>query len=219
MNWQMIPSDPEIIIEWMSSLPPVGIYIFLTFSAFMENIFPPWPSDVLSVFAGFLSARGVLAFHWSLISGILGNMLGSMLMFYLGYLFQKRIRRAREDGKVHPILRRMRFLSREKMDKAHEWIVKYGLLFVIVSRFISGIRFFVSIFAGVTEMNFILFLLAFFLGVVIWSSLLVTGGYLLGDNWEEVLGWVTLYNKIVLVLLAASVIMYLGYRWRARISG
>ncbi len=209
---QQIP-DVNEIIQWMHSLPSWAIYIFLGISAFIENIFPPWPSDMLGVFSGFLSARGVISVFYTILSSVVGNLLGAIFMYYMGLLLEEHWEKLRYDGKYHPVLSRLTFLSEDNMQRAHDWIMHYGFVFVSISRFFAGIRFFVSVIAGMTRMHFTLYFIAFTIGATIWSILTVGGGYWLGDNWETLNTLLSLYNKIFFTVLLLGSSVFIVYKW------
>ena len=41
--------DVESIIQWLQSLPPLGIYAVLWFVTYIENVFPPSPSVLTTI--------------------------------------------------------------------------------------------------------------------------------------------------------------------------
>jgi membrane protein DedA with SNARE-associated domain len=86
----------------------------------------------------------------------------------------------------------------------------------LISRFSAGIRFFVSIIAGISRMNLILFTITFSIGVLVWNSILIGGGYALGENWERILDWLRVYNIIVVAVLSLLVILFVIWRIRKR---
>ena len=73
---------------------------------------------------------------------------------------------------------------------------------------------FVVVVAGLAKMNLLLFLVCFALGVSIWNVLLLGGGYLLGENWEQILVWIRVYSTVVLSVLTAAVVIYAFVRYR-----
>ncbi len=213
------------LLQWLDHLPEGGIYLALFVSHFMENLFPPWPSDSLSVLAGFLVAREVISLWYSLAAIIAGNFVGSLVMYYMGIYFLEMARRFNDwfEDRVDRTHLLKRFLdhytAEEQMKRAEYWLNRSGALLVAVSRFLAGIRYFVAIVAGMARMNILLYTVTFSLGVVVWSSLLLLGGYLLGDQWERLMEWITLYNRLFaafLALLVLSYIAYLVYRHRRR---
>lgn len=206
-------------IEWMRTLPDWGVYLFIGGSSFIENVFPPWPGDAVIVFGGFLAAHDVVGFWPSLFSSVLGNVASGVVMYFAG------VRVLQLATRVHEWIRRPRFLhewlrhqlSHEELDRARVWFERWGLGLIIVSRFLTGIRIFVIIAAGLARMRFSLFLLTFTAGVFLWNVLLTTAGYTIGENWGLVLEYIRLYSTGVMVVLGVLGGGYLAFRiWRAR---
>ena len=56
----------------------------------------------------------------------------------------------------------------------------------------------------------------FTLGVLIWNTLLLVGGYLLGDNWERIMEWLRVYNTVVIVLLLSGLAAFIWFRYLYR---
>src|SRR5215510_15434474 len=76
-------------ISWLQSLPPLGVLALMFFIAYIENIFPPSPSDVILVFAGTLIGIGVVGFAPALVVATLGSTLGFMTAYVLGRYFEQ----------------------------------------------------------------------------------------------------------------------------------
>lgn len=208
------------VVEWMRDLPEWAMYVFLCVSSMIENIFPPWPGDVPIVFAGFLAAHGVLTLSMAFAASLIGNLLSGLFMYYAGtyvVFIVYRIRlRVRRPAFVRKWLGEV--FSRKQLERTREWFVRWGAGLVIISRFLAGIRIFVVVVAGLTRMNLAIFLLAFGLGVSIWNVLLLGGGYALGENWEQILGWIKIYSTAVVSLLTIGFGSYLLWRWRKRLQ-
>ena len=63
-------------------------------------------------------------------------------------------------------------------------------------------RSFISLPAGVERMNFPKFLLLTTSGSLIWNTVFVGAGYLLGENWHRVEGYAGIFQKLVLAAVA-----------------
>lgn len=197
----------EYLIDYIKNLNEFWIYLFLIFSTYTENVFPPWPGDTFIVFAGFLIYHDVLKPLETYLVTTIGNLLGAYTMYFLGEFILKlahSVHKKLKIGWLSKILESM--ISDEQMKKAKYWFDKWGFLFVVLSRFSAGIRYFVSIIAGLTKMNFFIFSLAFFIGILIWNTLLFAGGYLLGENWSKILEWLKMYNIVIGVIILLIII-------------
>lgn len=211
----MIEQQVEEIIAYVLTLPTTGIYWFLFFSTILENLFPPWPGDTMIVLAGFLMAHHAVGPVGTTLVTLAGNMVGAYIMYFAGEGLLALARKYHASIGWNWGRKQVEELtSPESMQRTSAWFRKWGLWFVLVSRFSAGIRFFVSIVAGVSRTNLLLFSVAFAAGVLIWNSLLLYGGYALGENWRQILGWLRVYNVLVITAIALAVAGYLYYRFR-----
>ena len=214
-------TDPEAWVTYLRSWPPSGVYVFLFCSTFIENVFPPWPGDTFVVFGGFLLANRIVELLPLGLAVFAGNLVSAWVMYFLGQRILDAARRLQAKWHRPAFLtsRLSELTSEESLARTEIWFRKWGASFVIVSRFSAGIRFFVSIVAGISRMNLMLFSVCFSLGVALWYSALVAGGYALGDNWRQILGYLRIYNTVVIGLIAAGAVVFLVYRWRRRRRG
>ena len=74
-------------------------------------------------------------------------------------------------------------VSRKDVSKANDWFTKYGTWSVLIGRVIPVVRSLISIPAGFNRMNFLHFTGWTLLGSAVWNTILVSAGYLLGDQW------------------------------------
>jgi membrane protein DedA with SNARE-associated domain len=206
-----------MIYQWMETISAVYIYIFLLVSVFVENIFPPWPSDLIIVFCGILIDQGKIELTNALLSIMAGNAFGMLLMYFAG----ARMLQWLKNKDIHSHSRFMhhllRFTSVEDMEKAGVWFHKFGLIFVFLSRFFPGVRFFVSIIAGASGFPLIRYTTAFLLGSMLWSFLLLKSGSLLSDQWDEITEILNIYSKwfsyaVYAILLVFVIFLYIRSR-------
>ncbi|MCB1173746.1 MAG: DedA family protein, partial [Leptospiraceae bacterium] len=145
------------------------------------------------------------------------NLIGAWAMYFAGERVLELARRVHNSFERPQWLKRMlnELVSESAMERTRSWFQRYGLWFVTLSRFSAGIRFFVSIIAGISKMNLLAFSLAFSLGVLIWNTLLLYGGFMLGDNWMQILDILKIYNRIVISLIILALAGFGYWRWRA----
>ena len=194
------------IEEFLNEVPQSIYWVFVFLSSFIENVFPPYPGDTVTVFGGYLAGSGRLGLAELIISVFTGSISGAIFMYFTGTkvlaFFSKHVRSKTFQDLV----------SEEHLNKTHDWFSTYGVWAVLFSRFSAGIRFFVAIVAGMVKMNLMLFTLAFSFGTVVWNALLIYGGYSLGDNWAKVMEYLQVYNWAVGVIILI-VIIYFIYRF------
>ena len=186
----------------MSLIGSAG-YFGIVFLMFIENVFPPIPSEFIMPLAGFMVTQGKFSLVGIIIAGTLGSALGALPLYFLGKkLGEERLKRfADRHGKWLT-------LSREDIDKAKKWFDKYGATAVFFCRLAPGIRSFISIPAGINRMNMLSFLFFTVLGSAIWTSFLAYAGYFLGSNFREI----EEYLDVVSYIVFGSIIAL--YLWR-----
>jgi membrane protein DedA with SNARE-associated domain len=184
-------------------------YFGIALVMFIENIFPPIPSEVVMPFAGSLVAKGELTFSGVLISGTIGAVVGATAIYYLGvWLEASKIRTW--FGKYGRFL----LMSEADFDQAMATFDKNGKKMVLAGRVIPTIRSLISLPAGLEEMRVPTFLLYTSLGTVVWNIILAYGGFLLGQNWEAILAWVRRYETAIWVGLAILTVYFVYRRLR-----
>lgn len=197
------------IIDWVISVmeaigsPGVGLAVFL------ENVFPPIPSEVILPLAGFTASQGsinvVAAFIWATV----GSLAGAYFLYYLGA--------AIGANRLRKIAAWMWLVKVEDVDNALAWFDKYGKASILIGRVIPGIRSLISIPAGIDRMNPLTFGLYTLLGSSVWNALLIYCGWVLGENWHAVEGVIDQYSKVVYALVAlALVAVFIWLLRRAR---
>ena len=175
------------VAQIFDQIPNSLYWGFIFVSALIENIFPPYPGDTVTVFASSLVGNGKISFLSLTTSLYLGSMLGAIFMYFMGThvlnFFATKIKWKQFQS----------LTDKEHINKAHDWFEKYGILAIIISRFSAGIRFFVAIVAGVVKMNIFIFSLAFTIGTILWNAVLIYFGYALGKNWSDILNMIKGY--------------------------
>ena len=106
-------------------------------------------------------------------------------------------------------------MSKDEIDKAEAWFNKYGEWAVFIGRLLPVVRTFISIPAGLARMNIWRFSLYTFAGSFIWSLGLAYGGYLLGENWEDLRSVMRPFDIPILVALVAAAGWFFLRRIRA----
>ncbi|MDQ4121111.1 MAG: DedA family protein [Acidobacteriota bacterium] len=187
------------IMEVISSMGYVGI-IFLMF---VENVFPPIPSELIIPLAGFMITKGQLTFLGVVVAGTIGSVLGALPLYYLG----KTIEEERLRGWINKYGRWLAISCRD-IDRSKEWFEKYGGRTVLFCRLVPGVRSLISIPAGIERMNLMTFLAASAVGMALWTTVLTTAGYLLGSNFTKV----EEYLDPVSYFLVGGLIVFYIYR-------
>lgn len=103
----------EIMIRIMESYGYLGIFFLI----FVENVFPPIPSEVVLLFGGAMTAHTSLSVPMVIVMATIGSLLGAIVLYLLGRLLKAERLRRLFSGKFGRILR----LKPEDVDKATLW--------------------------------------------------------------------------------------------------
>lgn len=193
----------EDIIQYLNTLSPFWVYITLFLFSFIENIFPPSPSDIVVIFGAALISNGSgdISFAGVLLITSFGSSLGFMLMYYMGKLFGEKILRS---GKL-------KFISKESIDKTDKWFTKYGYKLILANRFMPGTRSVISFFSGISELEPLRTFIYATISAFAWNLIIVSMGAALGNNIELIDKYLSLYGNIGLAI-TVLVLAVIGIR-------
>lgn len=166
--------------DWITNLVAGLGYPGIALLMFLENVFPPIPSELIMPLAGYQVSRGVFEFIPTVIAGTVGSVIGQLPLYWLGHHFgAERLEQwADRHGKWVG-------LSAADIRKAVGWFTRHGSTTVFFCRFIPGIRSLISIPAGVARMKMLPFLAYSTLGMALWTILLTWIGFKLGENYAS----------------------------------
>jgi len=187
----------ETLVTFLESVGPLWVYCAIFIIAYIENIFPPSPSDVLIVAGGYLVGIGHIGFWETLLIATAGSTIGFMTMYKIGDWFGVKII---ETG-------RMKFLPLDSIHKVEAWFRRYGYWLIIINRFLSGTRAIVGFFAGMSEVKFWPTVILCFFSALLWNGLLIYAGMLLGENWDSIGLYLSAYSQIVIIILVTSILI------------
>lgn len=176
-----------------------------------ENLFPPIPSEVVLPLAGFYAARGSFSLPLVIVVAGIGALAGALILYGFGAW-------ARTHGGRRLVLAvgRYAFLTENDLTVAEAWFARYQAPAVFTGRFVPIVRSLVSIPAGYNGMPLLQFIPLTLVGATIWCAVLATAGWVLGENWREVLSFFSRYERIVLGLAVLAVIAFIAWRLRSR---
>ena len=192
----------EDFINNLAQLNPFWIYVAVAGIAYIENILPPFPSDVIVLAAGSLVGLGTLDFTLALVLATAGSTLGFMTMYKLGDWFGDKIL---EKGRI-------KFIPLDSVHKVEKWFKKYGYWVVVANRFLAGTRAVVSFFAGMSELPILNATALSCVSALAWNFILLYAGKELGENWRSILIYLQAYGQtITICVIVAAVILVLRY--------
>ncbi|MCM1974362.1 MULTISPECIES: VTT domain-containing protein [Streptomyces] len=160
--------SPEHLIETFS-LPGILLIVFAE-----SGLFAFLPGDSLLFTAGLFVAEGTYIDQplWLVCTLIvLAAVIGDQVGYMIGKFFGPRLFN-RPNSKL---------FKQENLDKAHEFMEKYGPKAIVLARFVPIVRTFAPIVAGAGRMKYRTFLTYNVIGGIAWGTGVTLAGYWLGQ--------------------------------------
>jgi membrane protein DedA with SNARE-associated domain len=179
----------------IASMGYISVYVFMT----MESMVFPIPSEAVMPFAGFLIVEKTFTFWQVILVSTLGSITGSLLSYYAGYFGGMPF--VNKFGKYV-------LLDVQELQTAHLFFSKRGDITIFVCRFIPVVRHLISIPAGIAKMNIVKFSVFTIIGAGMWNSFLTYMGYVLKNNWTEIMKYSHVIDIVVVVFLLTLVGLY-----------
>lgn len=199
------------IAEWATGLmetlgaPGAGIAIAL------ENLFPPLPSEVILPLAGFTASQGQMSLWEALVWTTIGSVVGALALYWIGAALGR--------DRVVVLAEKMPLMKVSDIERTESWFAKHGAKTVFFGRMIPVFRSLISIPAGVNRMPLATFTLFTTLGSLTWNTIFVLAGYVLGENWALVEGYVGIGSKVVIGLVVLAIVVFIWVRLAERRKG
>ncbi|MER5979996.1 VTT domain-containing protein [Streptomyces sp. NPDC001857] len=185
--------SPDYLIETFS-LPGILLIVFAE-----SGLFAFLPGDSLLFTAGLFVAEGQyisqplwLVCTLIVLAAVVGDQVGYMIGKFLGpKLFN------RPNSKL---------FKQENLEKAHEFMEKYGPKAIVLARFVPIVRTFAPIVAGAGSMKYRTFLSYNIIGGVAWGTGVTLAGYWLGQikfiktNVEAILILIVLVSVVPIII-------------------
>ncbi len=194
--------------DWIIQLIEQGGYWGIALLMFIENVFPPIPSEVIMGAGGIAVARGTMTFWPLLIAGTVGSTLGNYMWFVVGDRLGYH--------RLEPLVERWgRWLTMRWSDVegASKFFHRHGQWVVFVMRFSPFLRTMISLPAGLSHMHHGKFLVFTFAGAAVWNALLIYGGKWLATYYDTMDHYA---GAVIggLVLLAVLAWLWRVWRWK-----
>lgn len=194
--------NPSELSNWLSTWGYLGVFICV----FIGNLGIPVPEETVLLAAGFLAGRGELSLEPLYLVGIGSAVTGDCCGFLFGRTGGQRL--------FEQLARRFTFV-RTRYERLQEFFKIHGPKAVFMARFVAGARFMAGPMAGAAGMSFLRFLGWNVSGALIWCSLIITIGYVVGDELEWVVHVVHAASRwvaLAIFLLLAGIWFF----WRER---
>ena len=199
--------------DWIFTIMEEFGYIGIMAVIALENLFPPIPSEIVLPFGGFMTTRTSLTVVGVIIASTVGSVIGAVILYWIG-----RIINVDQLEKFVERWGHLLRISKKDIRSAEGWFLRYGNWTVFFCRLIPVVRSLISIPAGMAKMNFMTFILFSTMGTVVWNTILVSLGAVLGESWEEILGYVELYKSAFYVVFAIIAFLFIIWYVKRRRS-
>lgn len=154
----------------------------------IENLFPPIPSEIILTFSGFVAKSANLSLTLIILASTLGSVVGAIILYYLGYFL---------NDSIVKFLK----LNKNNTNKTMNEFNKNGKKSVFFGRLAPIIRSLISIPAGIAKMNILEFTILTTLGSLIWNTILILLGNMIGDNYLIVSEIIKTYYKPLIIII------------------
>lgn len=199
----MIESAAIWVINLISILGYSGIIIAMA----IESSLIPLPSEIIMPFSGYLASIGRFNLLLVALAGAVGNVLGSLVAYGLGYWGHERV--------VRRFIRRWGkwiLVSEDELDEAEKLLHKYKDWVVLGTRMLPGIRTVISLPCGIAKLPIYRFIIMTFIGSFIWSYFLAWIGFVLGENWDTLGPYFHGADAIIIIIILGAVGFYIWYK-------
>ncbi|KZE43318.1 hypothetical protein AVW09_00355 [Microbacterium sp. T32] len=201
-----LTSLSEWAVSLMEIIGPIGAGIAIA----LENLFPPLPSEVVLPMAGLTASRGSFTLFEALLWTTLGSVVGAFALYGLG--------RWLGAARLRAIAAKVPLLHPEDVDRTVAWFERHGGKAVFFGRMVPIFRSLISIPAGVAKMPLWRFGLLTAAGSLIWNTIFVLAGYLLGENWHVIEQYADVLQYVVIAAVAVGVAWFLYARVRSLLA-
>jgi membrane protein DedA with SNARE-associated domain len=189
----------EEILLYLTTKQAIIIYSVILISAFIENIFPPFPSDTIILAGAYLAGQGSLGYIPLYISALIGGLAGAMVLYYFGWT----------RGRAFFMKYDRYYFKIENLHKIERMFKKWGDIILLVYRFMAGIRSVVAVAAGIGSVPVYRMTLFSFVSFCLWYGLLIGGMFLLKSNWRKLVDIMKSYHIILVGASAVAITIWL----------
>ncbi len=195
-------------MDYAALLPYINTYGYLAIFFFMalESSFFPFPSELVMIPAGYLSALGHMSLIIALIVGTLGNLVGAYINYWLAARFGEAFLLKHKN---------ILFIDERVLKKTEKLFQKHGAAITFTGRLIPVVRQYISFPAGLAKMDLRIFFLYTFAGSFIWDIFLLAIGYFVGLNQTLISKYTT---EVTLFLLILIFIVFGAYWYKEKFS-
>lgn len=194
----MLEQFTQEMVQWIYSLPPLSIYGVFVAVAYLENVIPPIPGDVLVAFGGYLAAEAVIGLVPVYLLTTVASVVGFMTMYWLGSRWGWQIREKKRNWLI-------RFIPLRYINRTREWMGRWGQGVVVANRFLAGTRSVIALTAGISHTPVYLTALSSAVSSLLWNGILLAFGWVVHENWYLIGDYLSAWGQGVLAVIILAI--------------
>ncbi len=186
---ELIFAKADQIFDLVAQHSALWIYLFVLASMMIENLIPPYPGDTIIFICGVYAAGGHVSWGLIYLLSIIGTMVSVMILYHLG----------RRQGRAVFQNPRMRWLGVRHLDRVERWFSRWGDRALLLSRWLSGIRALLALFAGVGNVRSSHMFFYTLVSTLTWNFVVLFLALRLRRDWHKIDYVATTYGLLVLI--------------------
>jgi membrane protein DedA with SNARE-associated domain len=194
-------SSIQHFVQGLATIPPLAIYAFIVVWLAAESCGLPLPNELVLLAAGSLASQHIVSPVALVLIATASSVAGASAAYEIG----------RRGGRA-AVLRFGRYirLDEARLDAVERWFERAGPVAIGLSRITPFVRTVASFPAGMLKLSLRSFLIASTVGSLVWCTVMVALGDLLGSNYTVALRLIERYTIPAIVVVAA---LFGGYLW------
>lgn len=199
----MIEQFIQQVVELTHTLPAFSIYLVFFSIAYIENILPPIPGDVLVAFGGYLAAEEIIGLVPVYLLTTFASVIGFMSMYAIGSHWGMQIKEKQQEHWL------IRLTDIRYVEKVQSWMSRWGQGVILANRFLAGTRSVISLTAGISHTSVNKTILSSTVSSLLWNAILLGSGWIVQKNWRVIGEYLAVYSRIILIGIAVFIVIRL----------
>jgi membrane protein DedA with SNARE-associated domain len=181
---------PEEVVYWVTKYGYLSIFILVFLQ---ETGMPnPFPNELLLIFSGYLSFKGLLFFPYVILTAISADFIGTNALYFLFYSAGTYLIK-NKPGWIP--------LSSVMLERLSEKVSKGGKLNIFIFRLTPFTRGYTSVIAGLLRVKPKIYLPLALFSALTWAVVYVLTGYFIGPYWDLFVHYIDSFKYIMLAVL------------------
>ena len=176
----------EVLFHFISNLGYIGFFIYMV----LVGTFIPLPTQLILIPIGILVSEGNINLIYISLVTTVGTTTGALINYFLSKKISKK------------------FISQNKLLQIKVFFNKYGKLSIILAPLSFGMGQYISIPAGMAQMNLKWFIPLIFISNLIWNLSMIMLGYLYGKDNENSTSFLFFASGIIVIIIVVTIITY-----------